>query len=476
MSDSDSEKDHFNLSFRDRSPIKNNIVELRVNRERNFDLIVNNVENNLIMANLPQAFHIQAIPNYDGDRATLAIFLSACDNLLNTFANRENLADPNNEWLLRTILSKLEGRARILVGSREDATNWPRIRTLLLQYFSDQRNEDCLVRDLMNSKPKPNESPYQFGTRIQDVKSLLQTKIRLTIAEENERLIKNRIYDNLALQTFLHGLQGQTGLAVRLQHPNNLEQAMSFVLEEENFMYAERHYKNSTNQGSHSNKTFSNITRSTYFPQQSIQPLPIVNRMFSAPQRPSFNVPSSHQNTNNFVAMPPRQVHNFPMQRQFNAPSMAQRPQFFQQRPVNNFGPNLPQRRQPAFPQNNSQQQYKPTPMETSTRNTTRASNFFRPNPNARKTFVSEELYHNEVEPQCAENTQTYQPCETDYSANYSGNNYYFSNNEEMPSDANTYYYHNDTEPSFDSGYTLTENEADNTENFQLEAPDTNQT
>ena len=209
MSDSASDNDNLNdtVILRDRSPIRPDSDNLEINRER----IFNNRVLEVNMANLPQAFHLNAIPNFDGDRATLAIFISACDRLLDTFTNRVNIADPNNEWLLRSILSKLEGRARILIGSREDATNWPRIKELLLQYFSDHRNEDCLVRDLMNLKPRPNEQPYQFGMRIQDVKSLLQTKIRLTVNDENERLMKNRIYDNLALQTYLHGLQGQLG-------------------------------------------------------------------------------------------------------------------------------------------------------------------------------------------------------------------------------------------------------------------------
>lgn len=467
MSDSDSDNDNLNdtVILRDRSPIRPDRDNLEINRER----IFNNRVIEVNMANLPQAFHLNAIPNYDGDRATLAIFISACDRLLDTFTNRINIADPNNEWLLRSILSKLEGRARILIGSREDANNWPRIKELLLQYFSDHRNEDCLVRDLMNLKPRPNEQPYQFGMRIQDVKSLLQTKIRLTVEDENERLMKNRIYDNLALQTYLHGLQGQLGLAIRLQHPENLESAMSLVIEEENFMYAEKHYnKNNAGIGSNLSRSSNNLVKNTYTPSPSMQINPM-RYAFAAPQQPQ-----------NAFAFPQRPVNPFnsqqrPMNSTFAMPQQT-RNQFFQQpRPFNMTGFNSSQR-QHVMPQR-SNQEYTPTPMETSTRNATRihsSVNHRAPQNNVnnqpRRTFISEELYHQEIDenPKTTENQQNNYFCAQENNSNFT----YETDNTNL---ADSNYFQEQQDNYYENDYTYLEPEFNDSENFHLAGLNTNQ-
>lgn len=145
--------------------------------------------------------HLDAVPNYDGDPATLSNFISACDYIL-TFANRTNASDPINNFLLRTILSKLIGRAAILIGNRDDAVSWPRIKELLIQFFGDQRDENCLVRDLMSLKPEKNETPYQFGIRCQDVRSLILNALKLHENDQVTRRIKTQIYDKHALNVF----------------------------------------------------------------------------------------------------------------------------------------------------------------------------------------------------------------------------------------------------------------------------------
>lgn len=76
----------------------------------------------------------------------------------------------------------------------------------------------------------------QFGLRIQDARRLLFSKLNSTITDVQERSIKILHYDNFALKTFIHGLPYNLQLVVRLKNPTSLEQAMSFVTEEENFI------------------------------------------------------------------------------------------------------------------------------------------------------------------------------------------------------------------------------------------------
>ena len=289
-----------------------------------------------------QSIHLEAIPKYDGNPSTLAVFISACEYILRTFSNLETPADPVNEYLLRVIINKLQGRALVLIGSREDATSWKRIKELLQQYFGDQRDENCLIRDLMALKPTKRESPYQFGIRCQDVRSLLLTRLKLQEADAAVRLVKTNLYDDLTLQTYLQGLPSHLSLSVRLRDPENLEKAMSLVIEEENFAYAQNRYP------------------------QAPYNHPISNRTIQA----------SSQNilTNPFIGLPP-QMPNSPLQRYNNFPT--QRPQYQQMEtpfapranPISmpRFNGPIPQAIFPRVPQNagHTARNFAPNPMQS---------------------------------------------------------------------------------------------------------------
>lgn len=136
-----------------------------------------------------QKHHIDCIPEYDGNPATLAIFIQSSEYLINNFSDPNNIANPQNEFLLRAIIGKLTGRALNLVGSRGNLRNWLSIKNLLLQFFSDQRDENCLVGDLMHLRQGKFESPVNFGHRCQDLLSLLLNKIQLT--EEDPNIIED---------------------------------------------------------------------------------------------------------------------------------------------------------------------------------------------------------------------------------------------------------------------------------------------
>lgn len=395
-SDSELNDNNFNdsnsCSYRDRSPIRN---------FRNISNIVENIvqdaqqqaANNEMAQNFQQ-YYINAIPTFNGDRATLAIFISASESLLTNFVDRANPNNPQNEWLLRLVISKLEGRARALIGSREDATDWNSIKALLLQYFSDQRDEDCLVRDLMNLRPDGKETPYSFGMRIQDVRSLLQTKVRLTEQDNATRIVKNRVHDNIALQTYLHGLSGQLSLAVRVQKPATLEEAMTIVLEEENFSYAEKHFRGNSAVPQPKpflqphNNFLPNFAKNRFsFNQAVSQPFPKVSNFNQ------FRAPTNFQQNPN----------NQPFQRPqgFPRPQNFQRPQQFQgsQNVFNNNQNRFNQSNRNVFrPNPNYKPNFTPTPMETSSRN----SRLFQTN-NTQPKFTFEELYHQEVESDAAQ-------------------------------------------------------------------------
>lgn len=191
--------------------------------------------------------YIDTIPSFNGDPHVLEVFIDHCSYLINTYTNRQVADDPINQFLIRAVIGKLNGRALMLVGARPEVRTWDNIKELLRKSFGDQRNIDCLVQDLVIMKEYKNESPHAFGERIQKARSLVATKLASLNLPQNEMILKLNHYDELALKTFIRGLSGRMQDMIRLRQPNSLEQAISYSIEEENFLYAQRQPNQLTN-------------------------------------------------------------------------------------------------------------------------------------------------------------------------------------------------------------------------------------
>lgn len=392
LNDSDSNS---SIEFRNLRKINNSSIEFNKLISNKSSNIESNLSNNLIKNNSNKVFemtesavtfntlqkYIDLTPPYDGDPAVLAIFISACEYLIATFG-KPTANDPINSYILHAILAKLRGRALELIGSREDATSWHTIKTLLQQYFGDQRDENCLMRDLLALKPNKGESSYQFGTRCQDYRSLILTKVRLTEPDANTRAIKTKMYDNMALQAFLQGLPGYMGLAVRLQKPETLEKAMGLVIEEENFAYVQNR-QNSIN------------SPINYKPVQRFQPAGL------PPRNPLMRAPPPQQQFVRKMGPPPMNSAWTYNQQRFNQPPTSQptfRPQFGTSnwRPFNSQPPPMSQQQPNRFASNHvhPKPQSYPTPMDTSSGYTSRRTQQ-RPTTSApQKNWVAEELFY----------------------------------------------------------------------------------
>lgn len=335
--------------------------------------------------------YLDSIPHYDGNPHTLGIFLDSCEHLIVTFARDVN-PDLNN-FLIRAIYGKLVGRALTLIGSRLELATWQEVKQALTLSFGDQRNIDCLVQDLISLRPDKNETPYNFGMRCQDARSLVTSKLNSdTSMSVDEKSIRIKNYDNLALKTFIRGLPIQIQTNVRLRNPNTLENAMSFVIEEENFLYSTQkanalntqtnfrpinritptNYNNPFRREFNATKTYHQPTNFNNTNQHTFTPNYRPNNQNYQPQRnpnPFYNSMDRQNTRPNFFATRQPQFTPRPFQNQ--SPQFTPRP-FQNQSPQ--FTPRPFQQQSPQYSQNfnqrfgnpNQTKQFKPEPMDTS--------------------------------------------------------------------------------------------------------------
>nr|CAI5820952.1 unnamed protein product [Callosobruchus analis] len=322
--------------------------------------------------------YIDTIPNFNGDSNTLEIFLEHCDHVIRTYTNSNNQNHPLKSFLIRAVVGKLTGNALALVGSRPEISNWNDLKSLLRLSFGDQRNLDCLVQELIVLKPHKNESFFNFGQRIQKARSAIASKLISMNLSVAERTFQSKNYDELCLKTFILGLTGRVQDMVRLRNPDSLELAISYVLEEKNFMLHQR--QSGQSQNNNSNQNFQNHSQPqlpVQFSNVSYQP-----KIASFPRYP--NTLSQPRNT-----FPSEPINIQP--RQSMPPT-----RFFTNQQV--FGKqNFPPRNVNVFKPTGQVPQTRPEPMSTSTRN----ANFHKGNQNRNffqstgpKNFSSQELHN----------------------------------------------------------------------------------
>lgn len=395
--------------------------------------------------------YVDMIPFYNGNPNTLTQFVSSCDLLFSTFG--QTLDQQIKLYLTRVVQSKLVDRANLLVGSRIELNDWVSIKNALLQCFGDKRSLECLEQDLLMAHPYKNEPPLEFAKRLQVLKSQLAQKINnlsRQVMDDNTKAIHLRQYDTMTLRTLIRNLSGTLQQTIRLKNPNNIETAISNMIEEENFLNYQNNFKN----------TFSNgpAKPNSVKPQSQTQMSQNYQQFRQPPQNNHFQ-PSyrpfqpQFQYSNNF--QPPYQYSNNFFRRQNEPPKFPSQPIHVQPRPVKQHFPTHSQvfgKPKNVFAPTGKKPDHKPEPMSTTSTYTLQKKqqpprqNYF--SPTGPPNFYFEELHNLESDSNYYEN----------YEDHYSSNS--FENSGQI--DENY-------QPYFDENYhTPNENENETSENEQI--------
>lgn len=351
LTDSDEENNHIpSLSI---SPHKseNNIQQI-INPEINL--------NNTTMSQFKPEY-LNCVPQFDGNPNELNRYLSICDSIISEFYDAAHPNHFHNVFLLNSLIGKLTGSAKLVVNI-QSVTTWAELKDTLYRNFADQRDESCLNRDLVLLKQLPNEKPQQFFDRCLQLLNLICSYVDIHEQQAAAKLLKRDLYHKLTLKTFLSGLKEPLGTTIRCMRPKDMNEALQFIIQEENTQY----YQNLAT------KNFTQVPVQTKPMIQQQRPMNPFNRPVHNFPRNSFNnqmSPFNYQAQNNQF----RQQNSFPsqpiqIQPRMNNPQQKffTNSQVFKQPNQNVFKPN-PNRNLPN-----------PTPMSVVTRQT---SNNFQQDP-----------------------------------------------------------------------------------------------
>lgn len=194
---------------------------------------------------MAQQFHLEylkTVPEFDGTPHKLSEYVRSAEVIINQYFANAGPVPAQGVFLQNLVLSalrtKLTGRALLVTSGREIAT-WVELKNILQRSFADQRSESSLLRDLMLLKQR-SETAQEYFEICQQTRSLLYSNLQLNEQDAAVRQVKKTQYDNLTLTAYLSGLKEPLGSFLRSMRPATLEDAITYVIEEENVLYARR--------------------------------------------------------------------------------------------------------------------------------------------------------------------------------------------------------------------------------------------
>lgn len=179
------------------------------------------------------------VPEFDGSPNALIRFLSLCDKLVIEYISTEPGNELPNAALINGILNKITGPAARTLATNGVPSDWSGIRTTLVNTFSDHRDETTLYSDLSHLT-QGSDTPHVFYEKVQNLLSYIITYVELHETVETTIQSKRSLYKNLALKTYLKGLDEPLGSRIRCMRPPTIETALTYVQEEMNVLYMQR--------------------------------------------------------------------------------------------------------------------------------------------------------------------------------------------------------------------------------------------
>lgn len=174
---------------------------------------------------------LKFIKPYDGSRDKLNSFITNCQNAYSL------ATEGQKPILFKFIISQLEGRAEATTAIKDFET-FEQLIDFLRHQFGEKKHYSHLLSELQECKQGPSESVNQFALNIETCLSKLITEINISNPSKKKTEIQGRIVamQDLALHTFVVGLQPRLSQIVRCRDPSTLNTAISFAVAEEKIL------------------------------------------------------------------------------------------------------------------------------------------------------------------------------------------------------------------------------------------------
>lgn len=196
---------------------------------------------------------VKDIPKFNGNPSKLMQWLSDVDCVMETFVQFKG----TNQFklILLTIRRKIVGKADEILNTNNASLSWNSMKDILVLHFSDKRDLMTLMRQLQYTTRKM-DSIEEFYNKIQELLSLITNCVRLDPEYRDGERSVLKLISNIALDSFIRGLEEPQAQYLRNFKPKSLPQAYQCFIDYQNSQFRSQMTINSAFSSKLSNSQF----------------------------------------------------------------------------------------------------------------------------------------------------------------------------------------------------------------------------
>lgn len=175
---------------------------------------------------------VTELPEFHGDPRCLSEWLRDCEDILDLY--RDIQGSFQYYLIVKSMRRKIKGEANDILISNNTPTEWTPIKEVLCLYYADKGDLMTLDTQLKTMSRGPHETIEIFYSRVREMITLICSAIQTDTRWEDGRMAIIRLYNMMALDTFIRGLGEPLSLFCKNYKPNNLAQAYHYCVELKN--------------------------------------------------------------------------------------------------------------------------------------------------------------------------------------------------------------------------------------------------
>lgn len=172
---------------------------------------------------------VRDLPDFNGNPRDLSQWMLDVEDVLELF---DDLKDSfQYHLLIKTIRRKIKGEANDALITSNTPTKWENIKEVLKLYYADKRDLMTLDNQLKSLVRTKQESIESYYSRVRELVTLISSAISMDDQWKGHELVLMRLYNQIALDTFIRGLGDPLSRFCKNFRPQSLAQAYSYCVD-----------------------------------------------------------------------------------------------------------------------------------------------------------------------------------------------------------------------------------------------------
>lgn len=172
---------------------------------------------------------VKDLPDFTGNPRDLSTWILDVEDCLELFSDFQN--SYHYHLVLKTIRRKIKNEANDILVSNNTPTNWNEIKEVLRLYYADKRDLMTLDNQLKAMSRKQHESIETYYSRVREMITLISSAIATDETWKGHEPALIKLYNMMALDTFIRGLGEPLSMFCKNYKPNSLAAAYHYCVE-----------------------------------------------------------------------------------------------------------------------------------------------------------------------------------------------------------------------------------------------------